>query len=847
MIAFIRCKIVVIPLVWNVAMLAGSKTSVPRHQNRFRHGAPWEPHPHVRVKQELEGNVSHDRAIFRTGTSGRTSIVRTSSTFKVQLIKPTESGSQKSYDKLLVYLPGTDGTGQAILPQIPALHGLGYDVWCLYMPPDDRSDWEQLTTQLSLLLRELQRHWRGTHSAAAAGEGEQPRVTIIAESFGCCLALRLAASRAGPEQLDRLVLLNPATSFNDSLSGLSSLIAATNLLSLFPKDWYAVAQATLLPLLVDGVRVDEANQRLLQSMILMEPPPSSQSFGFGSAKSLGPVTAAPLEAAPAAPNAGAPATGTVSSGDAGSAGLYYAPAAAANFRTNLLRSGDPGEEVLRCVTTPVLLITSARDRLLPSITEGARLGRALPNARRYILPDSGHAALLERGINLAAIMQATGFTGDAPLALPPSGSAPTRPAGLAGRRNKPRAAAMVASTSQTAAVSAPAAAHAGASMEPAPIPTFADASSVSVSGSSTHEFPAKASGQKGRSAAAPGDPVPESNGNASRGRRLGNHRESFDNGGGGKVGGDEDQPSTDIDSAFDDWCQKLVPWRDIVSPVVLGFEHLPPPGSPDFFRPMLFVGNHQKMGFYDTPLLVYELYVRGYRVRGLAHPGHWAGPFGRWFESFGSVKASPMAAFRLLRSSEKVLLFPGGAKEVVKKRGQEYTLLWKESPDFVRLAARCNALIVPFAAVGADDAYDVIMDTDEVIAHPVLGPLTTGLLSRVSNALDPAESIFPITSLPVVGLPTPIPIPNLQRLYFQFTPPIDPRALGTNINDPQQVQELYDCVKGRVTQCMAELLAVRDADEDSQLGARLAKSLQRIAPLLGAAAAPVFSPQTKDK
>ncbi len=47
--------------------------------------------------------------------------------------------------------------------------------------------------------------------------------------------------------------------------------------------------------------------------------------------------------------------------------------------------------------------------------------------------------------------------------------------------------------------------------------------------------------------------------------------------------------------------------------MVLGSEHLPAPGSPLFSRPMLFVGNHQKMGFYDTPLLVYELYVRGYR------------------------------------------------------------------------------------------------------------------------------------------------------------------------------------------------------------------------------------------
>jgi hypothetical protein len=58
------------------------------------------------------------------------------------------------------------------------------------------------------------------------------------------------------------------------------------------------------------------------------------------------------------------------------------------------------------------------------------------------------------------------------------------------------------------------------------------------------------------------------------------------------------------------------------------------------------------------------------------------------------------------QTSYTQLLFPGGAKEVNKRVGQEYQLFWKESPDFVRLAARCGAIIVPFAAVGADDAYD---------------------------------------------------------------------------------------------------------------------------------------------
>ena len=110
-----------------------------------------------------------------------------------------------------------------------------------------------------------------------------------------------------------------------------------------------------------------------------------------------------------------------------------------------------------------------------------------------------------------------------------------------------------------------------------------------------------------------------------------------------------------------------------------------------------------------------------------------------------------MAAFRLLKNNDKVLLFPGGAREVVKKRGEEYQLIWKETPDFVRLAAKCKALIVPFAAVGADDAYDVVMETEEQLEHPVLGPLLRGILQRIGTGnLDPSESVFPLTRLPGV-------------------------------------------------------------------------------------------------
>ena len=108
--------------------------------------------------------------------------------------------------------------------------------------------------------------------------------------------------------------------------------------------------------------------------------------------------------------------------------------------------------------------------------------------------------------------------------------------------------------------------------------------------------------------------------------------------------------------------------------------------------------------------------------------------------------------------------------QVNKPRGKEYQLQWRESPDFVRmagvppsrmtagyellclgqgscacqqysaclaalllhkqrrdgsdklfmLAAKTNAIIVPFAVVGADDAYDIFMDAEQVMSLPTL-------------------------------------------------------------------------------------------------------------------------------
>jgi hypothetical protein len=46
-----------------------------------------------------------------------------------------------------------------------------------------------------------------------------------------------------------------------------------------------------------------------------------------------------------------------------------------------------------------------------------------------------------------------------------------------------------------------------------------------------------------------------------------------------------------------------------------------------------------------------------------------------------------------------------GSKRVPLLQGEEYKLLWKPTVDFVRMASSHNAIIVPFALLGADEAY----------------------------------------------------------------------------------------------------------------------------------------------
>jgi 1-acyl-sn-glycerol-3-phosphate acyltransferase len=243
----------------------------------------------------------------------------------------------------------------------------------------------------------------------------------------------------------------------------------------------------------------------------------------------------------------------------------------------------------------------------------------------------------------------------------------------------------------------------------------------------------------------------------------------------------------------------LEPARRLINPKVYGIENLPERGA-------LLVGNHTLIGLLDAPLLCAELWERGIAVRVLGNHAHFR--LTRWrdlLQSVGVVPGTPAVAEALMRRGETLLVFPGGGREVAKRKGEKYQLLWGNRMGFARLAVKHGYPIVPFATVGAEDALDVLVDND----NPVLKPATR-LFERLSGSPD----LFPI----VRGIgPTPIPRP--ERQYYWFGEPIDTSAVRTT--DERAVSDIRDQTKASIERGIDFLLDEQRFDPNRSVVKRL--------------------------
>mmetsp|Transcript_98223 Transcript_98223/g.174876 ORF Transcript_98223/g.174876 Transcript_98223/m.174876 type:complete len:700 (-) Transcript_98223:6-2105(-) len=240
-------------------------------------------------------------------------------------------------------------------------------------------------------------------------------------------------------------------------------------------------------------------------------------------------------------------------------------------------------------------------------------------------------------------------------------------------------------------------------------------------------------------------------------------------------------------------------------------------------RPVLLVGNHQLFGLDLGPLVREFLLDRGVIARGLAYPGamrrrgnNQEAPTGQ-FRTFGAVTVSPRNIFKLLQKGEMVLLFPGGVKEALHGPGDEYKLFWPTKTDFVRVAARFNAVVVPFGGVGADDNAQILGtsgDLRETLSTLPFMPRPREEEEQQGGLMPVSESLAERPSFPFLA-------PQLRpassdaagfgdRCYFSFGEPVDLQQVDSK--DRAACGEAYAQIQEAVRREIAWLLEARRKD-----------------------------------
>ncbi len=262
-----------------------------------------------------------------------------------------------------------------------------------------------------------------------------------------------------------------------------------------------------------------------------------------------------------------------------------------------------------------------------------------------------------------------------------------------------------------------------------------------------------------------------------------------------------DMPEPTPEARIDRLVSLVEPFTRVIQPKLYGVERLPADGS-------LIVGNHTIYGLLDVPFMIAEVWKRRrIAVRGLGEHAHYAVPLWRDLLSQGGMVRGTRENVRaLMRAQQTILVFPGGAREVNKRRDQRYQLLWRERIGFARLAIEQRYRIVPAAAVGAEEMLDVIIDRNT----PIYGQLA-GLYEKVMGFPTP----------PIVRGLGPSAIPRPERLYFWFGEPIEASSFGNRYDDTAAAGALRDEVKAAILTGIQFLRDERDQDPDRALLRRL--------------------------
>ena len=240
------------------------------------------------------------------------------------------------------------------------------------------------------------------------------------------------------------------------------------------------------------------------------------------------------------------------------------------------------------------------------------------------------------------------------------------------------------------------------------------------------------------------------------------------------------------------WANQALRWY--FAPEYLHLERVDPR------RPTLFVGNHSVYGVLDVLLFADGLYrERGVVLRSLADRNHFKVPVWRDFVvQTGAVLGTRANCASLMRRGEHILVFPGGAREAFKHKGEAYRLIWKERFGFVQLAIEHGYTITPYATAGAEEAFDVLLDSSDYMSTPLGRYLKrTGIADRYLRGGDEFPPL--VRGLGLTAVPRP------EKMYFSIGRPIDMARYRGQEDDPDVLRRLRSRVGRSLEQLIVEL------------------------------------------
>ncbi|KAI0489341.1 hypothetical protein KFK09_029183 [Dendrobium nobile] len=260
--------------------------------------------------------------------------------------------------------------------------------------------------------------------------------------------------------------------------------------------------------------------------------------------------------------------------------------------------------------------------------------------------------------------------------------------------------------------------------------------------------------------------------------------------------------------------------------IVKGLAGIPSEG------PVLLVGYHMLMGFEAGPLVIRFLNEKNIHLRAVGHPFL----FNRDSEmlmldsstydgmrTMGVVPVSGTTLYKLLSRKSFVLLYPGGAREALHKKGEEYKLFWPEQAEFVRMASRFGATIVPFGVVGEDDIFEVLIDYNDLRKIPFYDFLDKRLNQKDFRVRANSAEEVGNQELHLPGLLPKIP----GRFYYFFGKPIETKGLKKVSLERGEAQKIYLHVKSQVENCISYLKEKREQDPFRNLLPRLLYQVSR--------------------